>query len=111
MIARSIADVCEALTHAGQGRLHDGQTGRCGSTGPEGLNPLFKKNARLGPTLFLVLEKGECQEIGAKEGFVVTVTLTVNANRNGEAVSLALRNRFVTVAVDSPVLSSIKPKR
>jgi MoxR-like ATPase len=70
----------------------------------ERLNPVLEKNARLGPTKFLVPEKGESPELDVKVGFVVIATLTINPRRQGPAVSLALRNRFVTIAVEAPVL-------
>jgi MoxR-like ATPase len=70
----------------------------------ERLNPLLEKNVRLGPTTFLVPEKGEQTEVNVKEGFIMISTLTIDPYRQGPTVSLALRNRFVTIAVDSPLL-------
>jgi hypothetical protein len=37
-----------------------------------------------------------------KDSFIMISTLTIAPQREGPAVSLALRNRFVTIAVESP---------
>ncbi|KAA6379758.1 MAG: hypothetical protein EZS28_024715 [Streblomastix strix] len=70
----------------------------------ERLNPILEKNARRGGTQFLVPERGESTEQQVKEGFVVIATLTTNPNRQTPAISLALRNRFITIAVEPPEL-------
>ncbi|KAA6353964.1 MAG: hypothetical protein EZS28_050509, partial [Streblomastix strix] len=69
------------------------------------LNPILEKNARRDQTPFLFPEKVEFTEQQIKEGFVVIATLTTNPNRQGQAISLAFRNRFVTIAVEHPELS------
>ncbi|KAA6403417.1 MAG: hypothetical protein EZS28_001045, partial [Streblomastix strix] len=71
----------------------------------ERLNPILEKNARRDQTPFLVPEKVEFTEQHVAQGFVVIATLTTNPNRQGQTISLALRNRFVTIAVDPPELS------
>jgi hypothetical protein len=74
----------------------------------ERLNPLLEKNVRAGTLTFLVPEKGEPTEVEVKESFVVISTLTMNFSRNDQAISLALRNRFVTIAVEVPKLNKSK---
>jgi MoxR-like ATPase len=69
------------------------------------MNPVLEKNAQLGPTKFLVPEKGESPEVDVQYGFVVIATLTIDPHRCSPGVSLALRNRFVTVAVERPDLA------
>ncbi|KAA6359825.1 MAG: hypothetical protein EZS28_044648, partial [Streblomastix strix] len=71
----------------------------------ERLNPILEKNARRDKAPFLVPEKGESTEQQVAQGFVVIATLTTNPNRQTQAISLALRNRFVTVAVEPPELN------
>ncbi|KAA6353939.1 MAG: hypothetical protein EZS28_050534, partial [Streblomastix strix] len=71
----------------------------------ERLNPILEKNARRDQTSFLVPEKGESTEQHVAQGFVVIATLTTNPNRQTQAISLALRNRFITIAVEPPELS------
>ncbi|KAA6354005.1 MAG: hypothetical protein EZS28_050468, partial [Streblomastix strix] len=71
----------------------------------ERLNPILEKNARRDKAPFLVPEKGESTEQHVAQGFVVIATLTTNPNRQTQAVSLSLRNRFVTVAVEPPELN------
>ncbi|KAA6396296.1 MAG: hypothetical protein EZS28_008170, partial [Streblomastix strix] len=71
----------------------------------ERLNPILEKNSRRDKAPFLVPEKGGCTEQQVEQGFVVVATLTTNPNRQEQAISLALRNRFVTIAVDPPELS------
>ncbi|KAA6398498.1 MAG: putative dynein heavy chain [Streblomastix strix] len=70
----------------------------------ERINPVLEKNSQREKIKFLVPEKGEAVEQEIKQGFVVISTLTINENRQTPAISLALRNRFVTVAVESPKL-------
>jgi midasin (ATPase involved in ribosome maturation) len=72
----------------------------------ERLNPILAKNARRGVTKFLVPAKGELTEIVVEKGLTVIATLTIGARRQTPATSLALRNTFVTVAVESPVMTS-----
>jgi midasin (ATPase involved in ribosome maturation) len=70
----------------------------------ERMNPILEKNARFPDTTFLVPEMGKSKEQEIKCGFVVIATLSIDPNGQSEGVSLALRNRFVTVAVEAPVL-------
>jgi MoxR-like ATPase len=71
----------------------------------ERMNPILEKNARFEGSSFLVPEMGKSKEQPVAPGFVVIATLSIDPNRNSEAVSLALRNRFVTIAVEAPVLN------
>jgi hypothetical protein len=73
------------------------------------MNPLLDRNAPLDEkkgrqTVFLVPEKGEDIEQQVKTGFVVIATLTLDPLRRDLAISLALRNQFVTIVVESPKL-------
>jgi midasin (ATPase involved in ribosome maturation) len=77
----------------------------------ERLNPILEKNTRVNQTTFLVPEKGECTEIEVKEGFVIIATLTIGSNEEHLSLSPALRNRFVVVAVKSPVLDNSLRKK
>jgi hypothetical protein len=40
-----------------------------------------------------------------KPSFFVIVSLTIDLNRQGSAISLALENQFVAIAVESPTLN------
>ncbi|KAA6394275.1 MAG: putative Midasin, partial [Streblomastix strix] len=71
----------------------------------ERLNPVLEKNMRRGITTFFVPEKGEQTEEQVQQGFVVIATLTINPHRQTSAISPALRNRFVTIAVEHPELT------
>jgi hypothetical protein len=82
----------------------------------ERINPILERNARLDEkngrrTVFLVPEKGEDIEQPMKAGFVVVATLTLDPSRRDLAISLALRNRFVTNAVESPKIDVDLKKR
>ncbi|KAA6377565.1 MAG: hypothetical protein EZS28_026909 [Streblomastix strix] len=70
----------------------------------ERLNPILERNARREKTIFLVPEKGESTEQQVAQGFVVIATLTTNPNRQEQTISLAFRNRFVTIAAEPPEL-------
>jgi cobaltochelatase CobS len=56
--------------------------------------------------LFLVPEKGESMEQSLIPGFVGLATLTLDGIRQTPAISLALRNRFVSIAVENPTMTS-----
>jgi hypothetical protein len=47
---------------------------------------------------------GKSKEQQVKRGFVVIATLSIGADGKSEGVSPALRNRFVTIAIEAPVL-------
>jgi hypothetical protein len=75
------------------------------------LNPLLETTAKTEEVEFLVPEKGGSDHVKIGKSFVVLATLAVPTSTsqiyNGSGgISLALRNRFVTVRVSSPDLSS-----
>jgi hypothetical protein len=77
----------------------------------ERLNPLLETNAKIEDVQFLVPEKGGLDQMDVGKSFVVIATLatpTSTSQMCGDncGISLALRNRFVTIHVESPDLNS-----
>jgi MoxR-like ATPase len=69
----------------------------------ERINPILERNSLSSTRSFLVPEMGDSIEHEVEPGFVVIATLTTD--QHGHGVSPALRNRFVTIAVEAPSLN------
>jgi MoxR-like ATPase len=72
----------------------------------ERINPILERNARSSARSFFVPEMGDSTERDVQSGFVVIATLTTDQHGPAHGVSPALRNRFVTIAVEAPQLDA-----
>jgi MoxR-like ATPase len=69
------------------------------------LNPILDLNSRQNENHIFIPEYDDDMKVPVKSGFVVIATLTLKDEVEKQSISFNLRNRFVTIAFESPRLT------